>query len=119
MLSSESTPRALTVEDGDMTDFSRRQFFTLIFATSQQPIPTIEVLEDIEIITEEPAPTGLSYKESTSFSDVDETIIREAELDILTLGDDLSGIYNKSRLSSKKRKRDINTYKYNPSVSII
>ncbi len=49
---------------------------------------------------------------------MDETIIREAELDILIFGDDLSKIYNKSGLSSKKRKRDINIYEYNPSVSI-
>src|SRR6266511_338984 len=47
-----------------------------------------------------------------------ETIIREAELDILTLGDDLFRIYNEFGLSSKKRKRDINIYEYNPSVSI-
>ncbi len=44
-------------------------------------------------------------------------IIWEAELNILTLGNNLSRIYNKFRLSSKKRKRDINIYKYNPSVS--
>ncbi len=65
------------------------------------------------MITEGPAPIGLDYKESTPLSDVDETIIWEAELDILTLGDDLFGIYNKSKLSSKKRKRDINIYEYN------
>ena len=70
------------------------------------------------MITEGPAPTGPGYKESTSFSDMDETIIREAELDILTFGDDLFEIYNKSRLSSKKRKRDINICGYNPSVFI-
>ncbi len=62
--------------------------------------------------------TESSYKESMFFSNIDETIIREVELDTLTLGDDLSGIYNKSRLSSKKRKRDINIYEYNLSVSI-
>ncbi len=66
----------------------------------------------------ESAPTGFDYKESTSLSDMDETIIREAELNTLTLGDDLFEIYNKSGLSSKKRKRDINIYKYNPSVFI-
>ncbi len=69
------------------------------------------------MITEGPTSTGLSYKEFTPFFNIDETIIREAELDILTLGDNLSGIYNKSGLSSKKRKRDINTYEYNSSVS--
>ncbi len=39
-------------------------------------------------------------------------------MDILILGDDSSGIYNKFRLSSKKRKRDINTYKCDSSVFI-
>ena len=34
-------------------------------------------------------------------------IIWEAELDALTLGDDLFGIYNESGSSSKKRKRDV------------
>ena len=58
------------------------------------------------------------HKKFTSLSDMDETIIREAELNTLTLGDDLSRTYNKSRLSSKKRKRDINIYEYNPSVSV-
>jgi len=48
---------------------------------------------------------------------VDETIIREAKLDILTLENDLSRIYDKSGSSSKKRKRNINIYEYNPSVS--
>ncbi len=65
------------------------------------------MIEDIKMITKRFTFIGLSYKESTSFSDMDETIIREAELDILTLGDDLSGIYNKFRLSSKKCKRDV------------
>ena len=74
--------------------------------------------EDIRIITKGSTPTGPGYKESTPFSDVDETIIREVELDILTLGDDLSGIYNKFGLSSKKRKRDVNIYGYNLSVSV-
>ncbi len=114
---SGSTPRALTAGGGDMTDFSYRQSLALISATSQQPIPTIEVPEDIKIITKGSTPTGPGYKESTPFSDVDETIIREAELDVLTLGDDPSRTYNESGLSSKKRKRDINIYGYNPSVS--
>ncbi len=49
---------------------------------------------------------------------MDETIIRETELNILTLGDNPSKIYNEFRLSSKKRKYNINIYKYNPSVSV-
>ncbi len=69
------------------------------------------------MITEGSTPTGPGHKESTPFFDMDKTIIREAELNILTLGDDLSRIYNESGLSSKKRKRDINIYGYNPSVS--
>ena len=73
--------------------------------------------EDIEITTKKPASTGPNYKESTPLSDIDETIIREAELDTLTLENDPSGTYDKSRPSSKKRKRDINIYKYNSSVS--
>ncbi len=73
--------------------------------------------EDIKIIIERPTSTGLNYKEFTSFSDINETIIRETELNILTLGNDLSRIYNKFELSSKKRKRDINIYECNPSVS--
>ncbi len=68
------------------------------------------------MITEGPVSIGSDYKESTPLSDVDETIIWEAELNILILGNNLSGIYNKSRLSSKKCKRDINIYGYNPSV---
>ncbi len=84
----------------------------LIFVTSQLPIPTIKVTEDIKMITKKSVFTGLNYKESTFFSDIDEMIIREAELDTLTLGNDLFRIYNKSGLSSKKRKRDINIYKY-------
>ncbi len=99
-----------------MTDFSHRQSLTSISAISQLSIPIIEVIEDIKIITERPAPTGPNHKESTPLSDIDETIIREAELDALTLGNDLSRIYNKSGLSSKKRKYDINTYKYDSSV---
>ncbi len=74
--------------------------------------------EDVEIIIKGSTPTEPNYKESTSLSNIDETIIREAELNILTLEDDPSEIYNKSESSSKKRKYDINIYKYNPSVSI-
>ncbi len=75
--------------------------------------------EDVKMITEGSAFIEFSYKESTSLSDIDETIIREAKLNTLTLGDDLFETYNKSRLSSKKRKRNINIYECNPSVSII
>src|SRR6266498_4965111 len=114
---SESTPRALTAGDGNITNFSRRQSLTSISATSQQPIPTIKVPEDIKMITKKPTPTKSDYKKSTPLSNIDETIIRETELDTLTLGDDLFETYNKSRLSSKKRKRDINTYGCDPSVS--
>ena len=77
------------------------------------------MIEDIKIITERPVFIEFDYREFTSFSDIDEMIIWEAELNILTFGDDLSGIYNKSGLSSKKRKCDINIYEYNPSVFII
>ncbi len=101
-----------------MTDFSRRQFFASISATSQQPISTIKMPEDIKIITEGSASTKPGHKEFTSFSDIDETIIREAELNILILGNDPFGIYDESGLSSKKRKRDINIYGYNPSVFV-
>jgi len=76
------------------------------------------VREDVEMITKKFAFIGSGYRESTSLSDMDETIIWEAELDILTFGDDLSGIYNKSGLSSKKRKRDIDIYRYNSSVFV-
>ena len=76
------------------------------------------MLEDVKIITEEFVFTGSDYKEFTSLFNMDETIIWEAELDILTFGDDLSGIYNKSGLSSKKRKRDIDIYRYNSSVFV-
>ncbi len=62
--------------------------------------------------------TGPDYRESTSFFNIDETIIRETELNTLTLGNNLFRIYNESGLSSKKRKRDINIYKYNPSVFV-
>ncbi len=74
--------------------------------------------EDIEIITKESTLTGFNYKESTSLSDIDETIIWKAELNILIFGNDLSGIYNKSGLSSKKRKRDINICECDSSVFI-
>ncbi len=69
--------------------------------------------------TEESTFTELDYKKFTPFSNMDETIIREAELNTLTLGNDLFRIYNESGLSSKKRKRDINIYEYNLSVSVI
>jgi len=75
------------------------------------------VIEDIEIITKKPTSTEPNHRESTPLSNIDETIIREAELNTLTLGDDPSRIYNKSKSSSKKRKRDINIYKYDSSVS--
>ena len=73
--------------------------------------------EDVEIITKKSTSIGFDYRESTSFSDIDDTIIWEAELDILTLENDLFGIYDESGLSSKKRKRDINIYGYDSSVS--
>ena len=76
------------------------------------------MLEDVEMITEGPASIGFGYKKSTPLSDMDETIIREAELDVLTLGDDPSKTYNESGPSSKKRKRDINIYGCDPSVSV-
>ncbi len=66
------------------------------------------MIEDIKIITERPVFIEPDYREFTSFSDIDEMIIWEAELNILTFGDDLSGIYNKSGLSSKKCKYSIN-----------
>ncbi len=68
------------------------------------------MIEDVEMITEGSTPTGPGYRESTPLSDIDETIIREAELNTLILENDPSGTYNKSKPSSKKRKRDINTY---------
>ncbi len=88
----------------------------LIFVTSQLPIPTIEVIEDVEIITERPTSIESNYTEFTSLSNMDETIIREVELDTLTLGNDPSGIYNESGPSSKKRKRNINIYGCDLSV---
>jgi len=91
----------------------------LISVTSQLPIPTIKVIEDIKMIIKRSTPTELNYKEFISLSNINETIIREAELNILTLGDDLFRIYDKSGLSSKKRKRDINIYGYNLSVSVV
>ncbi len=71
------------------------------------------------MIIKKPTPTESDYKESISLSNINKTIIREAEVNTLILEDDLFRIYNKSRLSSKKRKRDINIYGYNPSVSVI
>ncbi len=70
------------------------------------------------MITKRPAPTESDYRESTPLSDIDETIIWETELDIQTLEDDSSGIYNKSKLSSKKCKRNINICGYNLSVFV-
>ncbi len=113
-----STPRALTIEDNEITDFSRRQSITSISTISQQPIPTIKVTEDIKMTTEESTSTESGHREFTPLSNIEETIIREAKLDTLTLENNLSGIYNKPGPSSKKRKRDINIYKYNPSVSV-
>ncbi len=101
-----------------MIDFSRCQFFTLISATSQLPIPIIEVIEDVEMITEGSTSIGFDYREFTSFFNMDKTIIRETELDVLILGDDLFGIYNKSGLSSEKRKRDIDICRCDFSVSV-
>ncbi len=89
----------------------------LISITSQLPIPIIEVTEDVEMITEGSTFIGPDYRESTPFSNIDETIIWEAELDTLILGNDPSRTYNESGPSSKKHKRDINIYEYNPSVS--
>src|SRR6266536_5425653 len=66
--------------------------------------------------TKKPTFIEPGYKEFTPLSDVNETIIREAELNTLTLENDPSKTYNKSKPSSKKRKRDINTYEYNSSV---
>ncbi len=68
--------------------------------------------------TEGPTPTESNHKKSTPFSNIDEIIIGETELNTLTLRDDLFRIYNKSGPSSKKRKRDINTCGYDPSVFI-
>ena len=75
--------------------------------------------EDIKITTKKPTPTEPNYKKSTSLSNIDETIIREAELDILILENDLSGIYDESGSSSKKCKRDVNIYRYDFSVIIL
>jgi len=71
------------------------------------------------MITEGSTFTESDYKKSTPLFNMDETIIWEAELNILTLKNDSCRIYDKSRLSSKKRKRNINIYECNPSVSII
>ncbi len=62
--------------------------------------------------------TESDYREFTSLSNMDETIIRKTELNTLIFGNNLFKIYNKSGLSSKKRKYNINIYKYNPSVFI-
>ncbi len=69
------------------------------------------------MITKGPASIGFNYRESTPLSDINETIIREAELNILIVGDDLSRIYNESKLSSKKRKRDVDICGCDSSVS--
>ncbi len=74
--------------------------------------------EDVKITTEGPTPIGFNYKESTPLSDIDETIIREAELDTLILENDPFRTYNEFGSSNKKRNRDINIYGYNPSVFI-
>ncbi len=73
--------------------------------------------EDVKMITKGFTPTEPNHKKSTPLSDIDKTIIREAELDVLTLGDNLFGIYNKSKPSSKKRKRDVNIFGCDPSIS--
>ena len=39
----------------------------LISVTSQLPIPTIKVIEDVEMIIEESVSIGSDYKEFTSF----------------------------------------------------
>ncbi len=69
------------------------------------------------MITEKPTLIEPDYGEFTSLSNINETIIREIELDILILEDDLSGIYNEFKPSSKKYKRDINIYGYDFFVS--
>jgi len=76
------------------------------------------VVEDVEMTTEGPTPIKSDYRESTSLSDVDEIIIWKVELDALTLGDNLSEIYDKFGPSSKKRKRDVDIYGCDSSVSI-
>ncbi len=70
-----SIPRALTIGDDNIIDFSRRQSLTLISVTSQLSIPIIKMAEDVEIITKESTPIGFSYRESTPLSNIDETII--------------------------------------------
>ncbi len=77
------------------------------------------MIEDVEMTMEGSIFTGFDYRESTPFSNIDETIIREAELDVLTLGDDLSEIYDESRPSSKKRKRDVDICECNSSVFVV
>ncbi len=56
------------------------------------------------MITEEPASTGFNHREFTPLSNINETIIRKAELNTLTLEDNLSKVYNKSGPSNKKCK---------------
>ena len=70
------------------------------------------------MIIKKPTPTESDYKESISLSNINKTIIREAELDILILENDLSRIYNESGSSSKKRKCNINICGYNSFVFI-
>ena len=76
------------------------------------------MVEDIKMITEGFAFTGFDYRESTLFSDMDETIIREAELNTLTFENNLFRIYNDFGLSSKKCKRDVDICRCDFSVSV-
>ena len=77
------------------------------------------MIEDVEMTMEGSIFTGFDYRESTPFSNIDETIIREAKLNTLTLENDPSRIYNKSKPSSKKRKHNINIYECNSSVFVV
>ncbi len=77
------------------------------------------MIEDVKITIKKSTPIKSNYKKSTPLSNINETIIRKAELNTLTLGDDLSRIYDKFGLSSKKRKRDIDTCGCDPSVFIV
>ena len=90
----------------------------LISVTSQLPIPTIKVTEDVKMTTKGFIFIEFDYRESTPLSNINETIIRQAKLNTLTLENNLSKIYNESRLSSKKRKRNINIYECDSSVSV-
>jgi len=47
----------------------------LISVTSQWPIPTIKVTENVKMTMKESISTGFNYRESTSLSDMNETII--------------------------------------------